>query len=151
MSAKNRWTPSSAGAAAGARWDRWTLTIARHLPQRNAGFALRVAVRMIESWLLADSEAVSIALSVPRKRVPNEPDLLLNPKESLVNLARASSRVAVRSALVPRQRSGAQVGPDYLAFMSRFVKEQWRPQAAAAHSPSLARALVRLQELKAKT
>lgn len=124
--------------------------IARHLPQRNAGFSLRLAVRMVESWLLADSEAVSIALSVPRNRVPAEPDLLLNPKESLVNLARTSSRASVRSALVPRERSGAHVGPDYLAFMSRFVEERWRPQAAAARSPSLARALKRLQEVKAQ-
>jgi hypothetical protein len=102
---------------------------------------------MIESWLLADRETIARALAVRPTFLTDRPDELTNPKRELVNLARRSSRRSVRTALVPETASGALVGYEYLAFLESFVNRQWRPDAAAEASPSLARALARLREL----
>ena len=112
------------------------------------GFTLRIAVRMVESWLMADAESMADALRVNLRQIPARPDLLQDPKRDLVNLARRSRRVEVRRALVPSERSGARVGPDYLKFMRDYVRLHWRPAVAAERSPSLDRALRRLLEAK---
>lgn len=123
--------------------------IGRHLGGKPVpGFTLRIAVRMVESWLMADAESMATALGVNRRQIPARPDLLQDPKRELTNLARRSRRIEVRSALVPSERSGARVGPGYLKFMRDYVQIQWRPVVAAERSPSLERALRRLHEAK---
>jgi hypothetical protein len=102
---------------------------------------------MIESWLLADREAAGRTLGVAVQKVPREPDDLLHPKRELINLARRSTKTSVRRALLPLPESGALVGVDYLPFIERYIRESWRPRAAAESSPSLHRALAKLDGL----
>lgn len=109
-----------------------------------AGFILRIAVRMIESWLLADREAAAITLGVPVQKIPLQPDTVPHPKRHLIDLARRSSKASVRRALVPDPQSGALVGIGYRQFIERYVHKSWRPQVAAESSPSLRRALTKI-------
>lgn len=109
--------------------------------------ALRVPVRAIESWLLADRAGFAEAFAVTPHHVPEHPDALDNPKRALVNLCRRSRKADIRDAIVPRAGSGRQVGPEYTDRVSTFVRTVWEPSRAAAHSPSLQRTITALQRL----
>lgn len=113
----------------------------------GAHMCLRVAVTEMEAWLLADAEAISRFLGVSRSLIPLDPDNLQDPKGSLIGLARRSTKRAVREGLVPRDGSGASVGPTYVSDINVFATELWRPQVARAASPSLDRALKALDRL----
>jgi hypothetical protein len=108
---------------------------------------LRVAVHQGESWLLADAEKIAAFLQVQIDAVPLSPDTLVNAKQSLVNLARASRSRDIRAALVPAEGSTASVGRQYTSMISEFAQEHWRPGIAAKRSESLARCINALRTL----
>lgn len=116
--------------------------LATELPRKSGGFHLRLAVRMLESWLIADRARLASFLKVPSAAIPTEPDALAHPKRELVNIARKSTSRAIREAMVPED-SGGVVGPDYVATMSEFISMHWQVAAARATSPSLERACLR--------
>ncbi len=120
--------------------------IAQYLPHgRHPLFILRIAEHMLESWLLADREAIASFLRVPAARVPDDPDNRPNPKQDLVNLARRSGKRRIVEDIVPPQGSEGIVGRGYLSQMTEFIRNSWRPQKASASSDSLRRALVAIQ------
>ena len=120
--------------------------IAQFLPHgRHELFVLRVAQRMLESWLLADRDALATFLRVPNARVPADPDDLPNPKQALVNLARQSRNRQIVEDIVPRVGSQGVVGRGYMSRMTEFIRSSWRPEVASANSSSLRRALVALE------
>jgi hypothetical protein len=115
----------------------------RLLPQPAAKMLFRIAVREVESWILADPERLAVFLSVTASLVPQDPDALEDPKEILVNLARRSRRKAIRDDMTPT--SGASViGPAYGSRVAEFATAHWRPNVAALRSPSLRRCMTRL-------
>lgn len=121
--------------------------IRKHLggvPHNN--FVLRLAVRMTEAWLLADREAMATFLRVPQAAIPEEPEQLANPKQTLVQVAQHSKLRRIQTGIAPEVGTGRPVGPDYLRLLSEFAKEHWNPERASANSRSLARALARLKE-----
>jgi hypothetical protein len=120
------------------------------LPDPAPTMCFRIAVREVESWLLADRERAARFLGVPLARLPQDPDQVADPKQSLVNLARRSNKADIRADLVPRAGSGRSEGPGYTAALSQFVRDSangWRPHAAAEQSESLSRCLSRLTAL----
>ncbi len=125
--------------------------IADWLPQSESQLCLRVAVRAIEAWLLADRERAAKFLRVKRGSIPTAPEDLENPKKALVDIARTSSSQNLRADIVPRPGSGREVGPAYPSRLIDFVNAQhgWRPDAAAEASASLARARRAFQQLQA--
>lgn len=116
--------------------------LAAKLPRKSAGFHLRLAVRMLESWLLADRHSMAAFLKVPIAAIPVEPDSVHHPKRTLVDIARRSTSRAVRDALVPDD-SGGIVGPEYVPAMSEFITDRWQAATARTASPSLERACQR--------
>lgn len=115
---------------------------------QSPALCLRLAVRTLEAWLLADAEAFSAYFSVPRSTIPRDSEVLDRPKETLVNACRSSKRREVRTAMVPPP--GAKgAGPEYTAFISRFCREAWRPDVAADAAPSLRRTLLEIDRLVA--
>jgi len=121
------------------------------LPDPAAGMRFRVAVHAVEAWLLADAERMASFLAIPRHRIPAQPDQLPDPKQTLVNLARRSARRSLREDLVPREGSGARVGPGYTGRLIEFVLQAvdpWRPGAAQERSPSLRSCLAALASLR---
>jgi hypothetical protein len=107
---------------------------------------IRIAVRMLESWLLGDLEGLGAFLEIKKPSVDSPPDDLDNPKRALVELCRRSPNKELRAALVPPNPRSI-VGPGYLAAMSRFATDHWAPQRAEARSPSLAKAISALNRL----
>lgn len=117
------------------------------LPELAPHLCFRVAVREVESWLLADAERLADFIGVSRSRVPAQPESLNDPKETLVNLARTSRRSDIREDLVPRPEGGRQVGPAYSSRLIEFVSDRWRPRIAARRAESLRRAIACLTRL----
>ncbi|MBX6351591.1 MAG: hypothetical protein IRZ11_08820 [Clostridia bacterium] len=120
------------------------------LPRPEDLMCFRVAVRAAEAWLLADAEAAADFLSVPTRRLPSDPDKLPDPKAEVVRLASRSRSRVIRRGLVPRPESGAKVGPEYTSRLCDYVRQLWRPDVAAARSPSLAGCIASLGRLVEK-
>ncbi len=109
-----------------------------------------IAVRAIETWLLADADTIATFLGVARSEIPALPETLDDPKTTLVNLARISRRKDIRQDMVPREASGRAVGPAYTSRIVEYVKKHWRPDIAAQHSDSLQHTIDCLQRLSKK-
>lgn len=114
------------------------------LPYPGGRTAFRLAVKKIESWLLADRRGMASLLRVPLTRIPLDSDRLDDPKATLVSLARRSRSQAVVRAIVPMGTS--LIGPGYTAVLMRFV-EHWNISEAAKVSSSLAGAVACLPRL----
>lgn len=113
------------------------------------GLLLRVAVREIESWVLADKRRFATFIHAVPKEVPNHPDALDDPKRSLLEVARAYARPELKADLVPRNYDASypRIGPAYNLRMCEFVATKWRPEVARVKSESLHRAMVALEQL----
>ena len=106
--------------------------------------SFHVAVREVESWLLADGQGIANFLQLPVSKVPTAPEGLTDPKQTLVNLARRSRSRRLRDELTPAKGSKALIGPLYNTRLGEFVRTAWDIDYAAAHAPSLRRTLSRL-------
>ena len=107
----------------------------------------RVAVREVESWLLADRRRLAKFLGVPISRVPVLPEAIEDPKRAVVELAALSRWRDIREDMVPRPGSGRTIGPAYASRLIEFVGTRWNPEVAAGSSDSLRRCLIRLKEM----
>ena len=120
--------------------------IAEWLPRyQHANLLLRVAVREVESWVLADRENLPEFLRVAPNSIPLNPDTIPDPKALLVNAAARSRSGEIRSRVAPRRGSSAKQGPDYNSCLSEFVYRSWDVDSSAASSPSLSRTVARLR------
>ncbi len=120
------------------------------LPAPASQMRLRVVVHQLEAWLLADHERFASWFGVSKARVPADPDELDDAKQSLLLLIGRSRKTAVRADMLPREGSGRRVGPAYTSRIMEFIghaDQGWRPESAARRSPSLAKCIVRLDEL----
>jgi hypothetical protein len=119
------------------------------LPHPNQYMYFRVAVRAVEAWLLADRESLARFLSVPLEKVPTSPDSLDDPKATIIQLARQSSRREIQKDMVPTPSGGRKEGPAYASRMIEFVTYYWDIEKAKDHSPSLQRCCDSLKRLSA--
>ena len=110
-----------------------------YAPEEN--LLLRLAVRAVESWLLADGAALASILRISERLIPLRPDELPDPKTFLIDLVKRSRNRQLREAIVPARGSTARIGPGYNAELARFVQEDWDPERASKRSPSLNRAV----------
>ena len=125
------------------------LAVAEWLPAPARFMRLRVAVREVEAWLLADRERMASFLKVPLELMPHDPDGLTDPKLRVVDLARRSRQRDIRVDLVPRDGSRRKEGPAYGSRLIEFAGQMWRPDRAAERSDSLRRCRKRIAELVA--
>ena len=115
----------------------------------NLGFFLRVAVMEVESWVMADQHAFAEFLQIPANQIPYKTDEILDPKQTLVSLAKKSECTSLRRDLVPSKKSKtAKIGPRYNIRLSEFVQDHWDFNRAAHISPSLKRTIDRLESAK---
>ena len=118
------------------------------LPAPANGMMLRITVRSIEAWLIADREKMAKFLGIPVANFPANPDAEKNPKLLLIELVRRKCRgKQLRQDLLPDPKSGQAVGPGYPGRISEFVQKHWRPEVAAQRSESLARCIHALEQL----
>jgi hypothetical protein len=115
--------------------------------ERPTGMLFRVVVRTIESWLLADHEAMAQWLGARAARgLPPAPDDVADPKSLLVRLAMKAPK-DVRLDICPAPGAQTTRGVNYNNRLTQFIQTQWSPERAATRSPSLSRARLRLGEL----
>jgi hypothetical protein len=114
---------------------------AQWVPDPAQFLCFRVAVREVESWLLADAKTMASFLGISQKSIPMDPERLDDPKREIVNLARRSRRGAIRKDIVPREGSGRPVGPAYASRLIEYVQKLWRPVVASKQAESLCRAI----------
>ncbi len=103
---------------------------------------LRVAVREVESWVLADHEAVRQLIG-SRGVLPVAPDEVPDPKQVLLRLAKHAPK-EVRQEMLKTINGQLSQGLGYNACLTHWVGTAWSPQRAAERSPSLARTRTRL-------
>lgn len=112
------------------------------------GFAFRIAVRAIESWLMADADSFAEFFVARKSRLPIDPDSLQNPKLALVTVC-SRSPARIRTGMLPRPGSGRVVGPEYASLVVEFGRSHWDPERASLRSPSLNRTIGSLRSLVA--
>ena len=110
---------------------------------RQSGLLFHVAIREVESWVLADRQSVANLLRVQANLIPSDPDALPDPKQTIISLAKRPKRKDARQALIPI--GNAKQGPDYNNFLGDFVSSSWQVPVAETLSPSLARAVARIR------
>lgn len=113
------------------------------------GLLLRVAVREIETWVLADKRRIASFIGVAPNEVPTRPEELDDPKRALLEVARAYAPAELKADLVPRNYDASypRIGRAYNLRMCEFVAAKWRPQVARDKSASLNRAMLALEQL----
>lgn len=121
------------------------------LPSLSPKMLFRVAVREIESWLMADREQIAKFLGVPLNKVPDNPELIENPKIEMVNLARLSSRRSIQLDMVPRKESKRSIGAAYSSRLIEFASRYWRPKVASKISNSLKSCIARIEAVAKKS
>ncbi len=105
----------------------------------------RVAVREVESWIIADNAAWAEYIGIAAANFSMHPDRLDDPKKHLLNAIRRKGRKKVHREMLPH--GSAHIGPRYNEVLCDFVDSSWEPERAAENSPSLARALKALMKL----
>lgn len=124
----------------------WVMSAHVHEPL-PAKMAFCIAVREVETWLMADTKNFADFIGVAATSLGSEPETLPDPKQRVVQLARDSRKKVVREGIPPPRGSRAKVGLEYNPILVKFVRNEWRPDVAAANSASLTRALERIASL----
>jgi hypothetical protein len=109
------------------------------------GLFFRVAVREVESWLIADRSVIARFLNIPISNFSEDPDLLDDPKAHLLGIINAKGTKKIHREMLPGRYS--RVGPEYNNVLCNFVSRCWNPERAAKNSLSLSRALSALKEI----
>ena len=111
----------------------------------NPAFVLRIVHPMSEGWLMADAQSFSQYFKVPVSKIPVDTEALTHAKRHLLSLCLKSRSGNIRNDVV---RSDGTTGPLYASRINDFAEKHWDVRTAAENSPSLRRALVRLEELR---
>ncbi len=106
---------------------------------KNPNLIFRVAVREVESWVLADRESFAQYLGLQKEQIPRETDLLDNPKETLFQIVKKCSKREIKNSILPMK--GAKIGPDYNGKLTQFITDNWKLQNAQKNSESLNRTI----------
>ena len=115
----------------------------------NHNFIFRIAVREVESWLLADIEGLSRFFNISVANFPRNPDKERDPKNTLIQLAKRSRKRSIKEDIVPIN-DNASIGPNYNGCLSEYVFKFWDIENALLRSPSLRKAFDRLREFEQK-
>jgi hypothetical protein len=107
---------------------------------------LRIAVVEVESWLLADHDAMAAWAGIPSSKLVADADAVSDPKQLLVNLVRRHGGARLKRLIVPHEGDRRQTAPGYNDGMRDLIDRHWDPDRAEARSPSLCRARQRIAE-----
>lgn len=108
-----------------------------------ANFLLRIMVREVEGWILADRTNSARLLGVAAANIPHNTEEIEDPKEFFVKLAKQGSKKTVKD-LIPI--GCGKVGPGYNTILGKFINNTWNPDQARLHNHSLDRAIERIKE-----
>jgi hypothetical protein len=107
--------------------------------RRAANLLFRIAVREVESWIIADRDAFASFLGISVKKIPLQTDTIADPKAFVLSLAKHCRKRDLREDLLPRPGDRRLTGPDYNGRLTEFLYSSWRVKIAEMHSTSLAK------------
>jgi len=113
----------------------------------HANMIFRIAVREVESWLLADIDGLSDFLGVSKVNFPIEPENELDPKNTMIALTKRSRKRRITEDIIPINEN-AKIGPNYNGRLMEFVFDRWNIKRAMDRSVSLKRAYDRLESFE---
>lgn len=111
-------------------------------------FLLRVAVREVESWIIADHDGIRCFMNKRGIRLPDTPDVLPDPKQTLLQIAARHAPRDIKDDLLVARNALTSQGIGYNRRLCNFVSEQWSPERACERSESLRRACNSLRALQ---
>lgn len=117
---------------------------------KHHNLLFRIAVRSVESWLLADRASLSAFLGVQKDLMPSNPDEQDDPKRFLIELTAKSRKRYLREAIIPAKGSTAKIGPDYNGTLINYTQRYWKIENAINNSPSLQSAFNAIKAFKPK-
>ena len=112
---------------------------------RSSQLLFRVAVHEVESWILADKENLAAFFSISKELVPLYPDNEMDPKRTIISLAKRSRKREIREAIVPID-DYASIGPEYNTKLQSFIQSFWSIDSARKNSYSLDKAIKSLEK-----
>lgn len=115
---------------------------------RHPNLIFRIAIREVESWILADQENLSKFLGVGREKIPADVEGIPDPKQVIVNLANRSRSRIIRESIAPAHSSYAQVGPDYNGQLGFFIQKYWDIKSAMVRSKSLQKTISSIKNFR---
>ncbi len=121
-----------------------------NVPLDNPHFILQVAVREIESWILADIENFLSYFQIPQgllNKFPAIMDDIPDPKKFLIEIMNHSKNNQFKRFIIPAVGSSAKVGKAYNFYLIDFIKQKWKYKIAAEHSISLQRFIKKLDKI----
>lgn len=107
-----------------------------------------VAVREIESWVLADAESFSEFFGVSKALIPRDPDRLEKAKLKLLEIVARSTKRSIRDEILPRKGSSSPVGLGYNDHLCRYISSVWGLKRASDSSQSLSFTVGQLERLR---
>jgi hypothetical protein len=117
------------------------------LPNPTPMMNLRIVVHAIESWLIADREALAQFLHVPVNTLPLDPESVERPKSILLQAIGRSRVRRIREDMLPRGPASGSVGPGYNLRLIEFCEDHWDIAHSEERSESLRRALRVMERL----
>jgi hypothetical protein len=117
------------------------------LPSPGALMRFRIAVKEVESWLMADRSGLAAFLGIDAE-IPADSDGLPDPKSRLLDLCRSSKVSSVKKDMLPRDNYKSLEGPAYASRLAHFVTNRWDVKEAGKHSPSLDKCLKALKNFR---
>ena len=112
-----------------------------------ADMLFRIAFHECESWLLADRNGIASYLGIPNKNFTPAPDTLPAPKKHLLDVIRNKGKKKFHKDMLPSGPS-AHIGPEYNRHLVQFVHNRWDIDAAKQKSPSLNRAIQKIDHCR---
>ena len=114
---------------------------------QDSNLIIRVAIREVEAWLLADRLGLASYLAVSEECIPHETTRIKDPKRYIARLAARSRRKEIRTDLAREPGTRSKTGPFFAQSLQFFVKNLWDINVARCHSDSLNRAMIALDKL----
>ncbi len=119
--------------------DWFVCALSEYPKRKHCNLAFRVAVREIESWVLADREQFAEYFGLAKQLIPEQTDTISDPKQFLLQIVARCRKRSLRDDIVPKAGDKRRVGPDYSGRLGEFVQTRWRAETAILHSASLER------------
>ena len=119
--------------------DWFVCSLSEYPKRKHNNLAFRVAVREIESWVLADREQFADHFGLAKHLIPEQTDTIADPKQFLLQVVAKCRKRSLRDDIVPRAGDKRRVGPDYNGRLGEFIHARWRAETAILHSTSLKR------------
>ncbi len=117
--------------------DWFACALSEYPKRKHNNLSFRVAVREIESWVLADREQFADHFGLATHLIPEQTDTIADPKRFLLQIVAKCRKRSLRDDIVPKAGDKRRVGPDYNGRLGEFIQDRWRAEAAILHSASL--------------